>query len=70
MEILFLTTHAIMLICAICIVYLSISNVTGNNEIAKPTIISPLVGKVRSLQITTADLYRIATALLAIFLRS
>jgi hypothetical protein len=70
METMYVTTHAIMLVCAIGVVYLSVSGAIAENEIAKPTIISSLVEKVKSLQITTADFYRTATALLAIFLRS
>ena len=70
METMFVITHAIMLVCAICVVYVSVSDAIDDNEIAKPTIISSLVSKVRSLQINTADFYRAATALLALFLRS
>jgi|GEM_PF-1435260 len=70
METVFIITHAIMHACAIFVVYVSVSSAIDNNEITKPTIISLLVGKVRSLQINTADFYRTATALLALFLRS
>jgi hypothetical protein len=55
METMFVITHAIMLICAICIVYVPVPGAIDNNEIAKPTIISSLIGKVKSSQINTAD---------------
>ena len=70
METIYVTTHAIMLICAICVAYVAVSDAIDTSEIAKPPIISSFVEKVKSLQITTADFYRAATALIAIFLRS
>jgi hypothetical protein len=70
METLSVITHAIMLICAICIVYVSVSDAIDTNKIAKPAIISSLVWKMRSQKINTADFYRTATALLTLFLRS
>jgi len=64
MEILFVFTHAVMLICLISIIRISIRSTTDNAETAELPVISSLTEKLRFIQINTVHISRTVTTLL------
>jgi len=69
MEILFVITHTVMIICLLGVVCASIPGTTDNDQIEKPYLILALLTKVKPIQINTGWIARTVTALLTIFLR-
>jgi hypothetical protein len=69
MEIVFVLTHAVMTICLIGIISVSISGINNRLGIEKSHVISPLVTRVKTMQIHIGKIARTATALLTLFLR-
>ncbi|MDO3626225.1 hypothetical protein Q3A68_08490 [Mucilaginibacter sp. BT774] len=69
MEIVFVLTHAVMIICLIGIISVSISGTNDHAGIEKSHFISALVMRFKTMQINTGHIARTATALLSLFLR-
>ena len=69
METIFVFTHAVMIICLIGVIFISVSSSCSDEQAIKPSVISNLVLKIKSIHITPNSLYRTAAGLLAIFIR-
>lgn len=69
MEIIFILTHAVMSICLIAIINVSISGTISHVEIEKSHVMSFLVTRIKTIQINTGNVVRTATALLSLLLR-
>lgn len=68
MEIIFVSTHIIMVICLASIILVSLSS-ADDQQVIKRSLISDQVSKIKSKYITSTSLYNIAAGLLAVFIR-
>lgn len=69
MEILFVLTHSVMMICLLTIIYVSLQGATNSNQIEKRPVIPSLLAKIKAVHINTTHITSTATALLTLFLR-
>lgn len=69
MEIVFILTHAVMIICLIGVLNVLISSRDEHVGIEKSDVISPLVTRVKTMQIDKGPIVRAATALQGLLLR-
>jgi hypothetical protein len=69
MEILFVLTHAVLVIYLISIIDVSIPRFCDDHQIEKRSLIAALLTKARLVPIITIYISRTATALLGLFLR-
>lgn len=68
MEIIFVSTHIIMVICVASIILMSLS-CPDDQQVIKRSVISDEVSRMKSKYITSTSFYNIAAGLLAVFIR-
>ncbi|HTD40822.1 MAG TPA: hypothetical protein VK671_09395 [Mucilaginibacter sp.] len=69
METIFVFTHAVMSICLIGIIYMSIPPADNNDQETKRSVLADLVLKVKSMQVTSTSIYHTAVGLLAVLIK-
>lgn len=69
MEIVFILTHAVMIICLTGIINALVSTTNDHIGIEKPDVTSSLVTRVKTMRINRGHIVRTATALLSLLLR-